>query len=254
MEQQNDTVHHDPFGPCADLPASFVVSWYLALWSIHGDAEIDKGASSIESCPISCNRISLKNRELCKYQWYGAQGRYAEAEPLYKRALAIREKALGPTIPTCFTAPWDSPGWSVPGGGSTTPSGGSTAPSPSPTGPASAPVTASASTTFAPPWRGRTAAVARRWPTCASAALADEQRGHVSGGALERAASFADYAEGYEQMVAWQAELGDVGEAVGAIERSRGRSLLDEIHMAGADIGAGQSAAEREQLRRQEPR
>ena len=30
---------------------------------------------------------------------YASQGRYAEAEPLYKRALAIREKALGPDHP-----------------------------------------------------------------------------------------------------------------------------------------------------------
>ncbi len=30
---------------------------------------------------------------------YDAQGRYAEAEPLYKRALAILEKALGPDHP-----------------------------------------------------------------------------------------------------------------------------------------------------------
>ena len=30
---------------------------------------------------------------------YQGQGRYAEAEPLYKRALAIREKALGPDHP-----------------------------------------------------------------------------------------------------------------------------------------------------------
>jgi tetratricopeptide (TPR) repeat protein len=30
---------------------------------------------------------------------YGAQGRYAEAESLYKRSLAIREKALGPNHP-----------------------------------------------------------------------------------------------------------------------------------------------------------
>ena len=30
---------------------------------------------------------------------YGTQGRYAEAEPLYKRALAIFEKALGPDHP-----------------------------------------------------------------------------------------------------------------------------------------------------------
>jgi tetratricopeptide (TPR) repeat protein len=31
---------------------------------------------------------------------YDAQGRYGEAEPLYKRALAITEKALGPDHPT----------------------------------------------------------------------------------------------------------------------------------------------------------
>jgi len=30
---------------------------------------------------------------------YGAQGRYAEAEPLYKRALAILEEALGSEHP-----------------------------------------------------------------------------------------------------------------------------------------------------------
>ena len=29
----------------------------------------------------------------------GAQGSYAEAEPLYQRSLAIREKALGPEHP-----------------------------------------------------------------------------------------------------------------------------------------------------------
>jgi tetratricopeptide (TPR) repeat protein len=30
---------------------------------------------------------------------YRAQGKYAEAEPLYQRSLAIREKALGPDHP-----------------------------------------------------------------------------------------------------------------------------------------------------------
>ena len=34
---------------------------------------------------------------------YQAQGRYAEAEPLYKRALAISEKALGPEHPDVAT-------------------------------------------------------------------------------------------------------------------------------------------------------
>ncbi len=35
---------------------------------------------------------------------YDAQGRYAEAEPLYKRALAIDEKALGPEHPHVATS------------------------------------------------------------------------------------------------------------------------------------------------------
>jgi CHAT domain-containing protein len=35
---------------------------------------------------------------------YRAQGRYAEAEPAYKRSLAIREKALGPEHPAVATA------------------------------------------------------------------------------------------------------------------------------------------------------
>jgi tetratricopeptide (TPR) repeat protein len=35
---------------------------------------------------------------------YDAQGRYAEAEPLYRRAVAIAEKALGPDHPRVGTA------------------------------------------------------------------------------------------------------------------------------------------------------
>ena len=35
---------------------------------------------------------------------YKAQARYAEAEPLYKRALAISEKALGPNHPRVTTS------------------------------------------------------------------------------------------------------------------------------------------------------
>ena len=34
---------------------------------------------------------------------YRAQGKYAQAEPLYQRALAIREKALGPEHPNVAT-------------------------------------------------------------------------------------------------------------------------------------------------------
>ncbi len=35
---------------------------------------------------------------------YYAQGRYVEAEPLYQRALAIRENALGPEHPDVATS------------------------------------------------------------------------------------------------------------------------------------------------------
>ncbi|MEE8513514.1 MAG: tetratricopeptide repeat protein [Gammaproteobacteria bacterium] len=35
---------------------------------------------------------------------YASQGRYAESEPLYKRALAIVEKALGPDHPNIATS------------------------------------------------------------------------------------------------------------------------------------------------------
>ena len=43
--------------------------------------------------------MSLNNIALI----YQAQGRYAEAEPLHKRALAIGEKALGPEHPEVAT-------------------------------------------------------------------------------------------------------------------------------------------------------
>ena len=35
---------------------------------------------------------------------YKTQGQYAQAEPLYKRSLAIREKALGPDHPDVATS------------------------------------------------------------------------------------------------------------------------------------------------------
>ncbi len=35
---------------------------------------------------------------------YRAQGQYAQAEPLYKRSLAIVEKALGPDHPNVATS------------------------------------------------------------------------------------------------------------------------------------------------------
>ena len=44
---------------------------------------------------IPMSRISLNNLA----ELYSIQGRYADAEPLYKRSLAIQEKVLGPDHP-----------------------------------------------------------------------------------------------------------------------------------------------------------
>jgi CHAT domain-containing protein/Tfp pilus assembly protein PilF len=82
--------------------------------------------------------------------------------------------------------------------------------------------------------------------------LAEEQRGLVGGAEHERAESFRQVERSFELMVAWQTELGDVGEALHAIERARGRSLLDEMNMGGADLLVGRSSAERASLRRRE--
>ena len=49
---------------------------------------------------IPMSRFSLNNLAAL----YDDQGRYADAEPLYKRALAIREKALGPDHPDVATS------------------------------------------------------------------------------------------------------------------------------------------------------
>lgn len=38
---------------------------------------------------------------------YKTQGQYAKAEPLYKRSLAIREKALGPDHPDVAASLWN---------------------------------------------------------------------------------------------------------------------------------------------------
>jgi tetratricopeptide (TPR) repeat protein/CHAT domain-containing protein len=82
--------------------------------------------------------------------------------------------------------------------------------------------------------------------------LAEEQRVHAAGGARERAEAFGEFAAAFEQMVAWQVERKDVAKAVNAIERSRARTLLDDMLQAGSDIHAGRSVLERKQLHQEE--
>lgn len=78
--------------------------------------------------------------------------------------------------------------------------------------------------------------------------LAEEQRGMSSGAELERAASFGAYNLLFEQMIRWQLESGDMTEAFFAFERSRARSLLDEMRMLGTNLSLDLSADERARL------
>ena len=62
---------------------------------------------------------------------YQTQGRYAEAEPLYKRALAIYEKALGPDHPRSAPGSTIWPSSTAPRGATPRPSRCTSARSPS---------------------------------------------------------------------------------------------------------------------------
>lgn len=82
--------------------------------------------------------------------------------------------------------------------------------------------------------------------------LAEQLRGSSAGAELERADFFSSFASAFETMVSWQMDDGDVERALAAIERSRARSLLDEISLSGADLNAGRPALEEEQQRQNE--
>jgi tetratricopeptide (TPR) repeat protein len=84
--------------------------------------------------------------------------------------------------------------------------------------------------------------------------LAEELRGYSSGAEQERAQFFGGFVGAFERMVAWQTELGDIPEALSAIERSRARSLLDEMGMQATDLEAGRPLVERQQLAEAEGR
>jgi CHAT domain-containing protein/Tfp pilus assembly protein PilF len=71
--------------------------------------------------------------------------------------------------------------------------------------------------------------------------LAEQQRGMASGGERERAQLFARFSSAFDRMIDWQVDLGDCSEALDAMERSRARSLLDQIETHGIDLLAGVS-------------
>ena len=79
--------------------------------------------------------------------------------------------------------------------------------------------------------------------------LAEQIRGQGAGGETERAELFTRYARAYERMVGWQQELGHPAEVLLAIERSRARSLVDQLATANIDLLAGVPGDEAETLR-----
>ena len=79
---------------------------------------------------------------------------------------------------------------------------------------------------------------------------AERLRGGGPGAEVDRARNFGQFAGAFENMVAWRAELGNVEQAFDACERSRARTLVDQLALHGADPLAGVPTAEASRLRR----
>ncbi len=82
--------------------------------------------------------------------------------------------------------------------------------------------------------------------------IAERERSRSVGAGREVSTAFAQFTWGFEQMVAWQSELGNVAGAFSAAERSRARSLLDEMRLAGSDLDEGRPSEERASIRRRQ--
>lgn len=82
--------------------------------------------------------------------------------------------------------------------------------------------------------------------------LAEKQRRQIGGAELGRAKHFTEYARAFDRMIDWAAETNDAGLAFSTIERSRARTLLDQLQLSGADLLAGVDPAVAEPLREAE--
>ncbi len=186
---------------------------------------------------------------------YWSQGRYAEAEPLYKQALRMKRRVLGQEHP--------SVAGSLNNLGSLYFDQGRYA---------EAEPLYNEAVRLARQGRCEPLTVARIWRNRAELhwhaqrkqeAVADleralrtieQQRVQVSGAELERAGFFGHWTGLFESMVAWQTELGNPAMVLDALERSRARSLLDQMATAGVDLLAGLAEQEAQRLRENEAR
>jgi CHAT domain-containing protein/tetratricopeptide (TPR) repeat protein len=84
--------------------------------------------------------------------------------------------------------------------------------------------------------------------------LVEARRKKASTGERERAYRFADSLEPFDQAVIFLTDLGDAPKALEVVERSRAQAMLDRMEASGLDPLAGVPAAEAELLRGRERR
>src|SRR6202022_2973634 len=82
--------------------------------------------------------------------------------------------------------------------------------------------------------------------------VVERARLRTYGDAEQRAAFFAQFEPGLEQLVEWDVRDGDVNAAVAAAARGRSRTLRDQLLMAGIDPRQGLRGPGGEKLRRRE--
>lgn len=83
-------------------------------------------------------------------------------------------------------------------------------------------------------------------------AQAEICRAHTSGAERERATSFEQFGDDFEELIGWRAELDDVREMFVTMEAMKARSFLDELRLKNVDLSAGLPAAERRRLAERE--
>ncbi len=181
---------------------------------------------------------------------YRTQGRYAESEPLCKRSLAIREKALGEVHPDVamslndLTIIYKNQGRYA----------------------EAEPLIArsiaildhidvnpdlrckgywiKAELAWKTQHQDQAVADLRR-----AMQFAEQMRSKSSGGEVQQAQAFGRYTSAFETMVDWQTELNHPAEGLEAMERSRARSLMDQMASAHMDLLAGLEQGKAAELR-----
>ncbi len=184
---------------------------------------------------------------------YEIQGRYAEAEPLYKRALAIREKTLGaehpdvaPSLDSLALLYYEQGRYAE-------------------AEPLIVRTIEILDHTNVDPdmhCKGYWLKAELAWKTQhqdqavadlrRAMQFAEDFRSKSSGGEVQQAQAFGQYTSAFETMVDWQTELGHPAEGLDAMERSRARSLIDQMSSAHADLLAGLDEGAANELRRRE--